>query len=287
MFEIAISSSSNSIDKAIDEYHDSNYSGSSSSSNSSGGNTTDEEYTSGVLGVPLEVLQEQLRTRTTSGVGTSMSIPSSPPLDEEETMYNCVVNIPSKTDEKRLIALRRSYQIPDDLNLRLTIRGEWCCEPRFGIDIYEAYLLGGLRLPLNAFARELLTKLGLGVCQLNPNTWRLIVSMQVLLKEMFVGDRPLTVDEFLFCYKPFEINQSQGFYQFTTRGSDCRLIKSLVSSDRNWKTEFFFVSGFWTGHPIEVSRDTFAPYTGELGNLHPEGMFMFCFVVLSVFVFLL
>ena len=56
MFEIAISSSSNSIDKAIDEYHDSNYSGSSSSSNSSGGNTTDEEYTSDVLGVPLEVL---------------------------------------------------------------------------------------------------------------------------------------------------------------------------------------------------------------------------------------
>ena len=61
----------------------------------------------------------------------------------------------------------------------------------------------------------------------------------------------------------------------------------MVSSDRNWKTEFFFVSGFWTGHPIEVSRDTFAPYTGELGNLRPKGMFMFCFVVLSVFVFCL
>ena len=81
--------------------------------------------------------------------------------------------------------------------------------------------------------------------------------------------------------------KSQGFYQFTAKGSDYRLINSLVSSDRNWKTEFFFVSGFWSGHPVEVGRDTFAPYTGELGNLHPEGMFMFCFVVLSVFVFLL
>ena len=111
--------------------------------------------------------------------------------------------------------------------------------------------------------------------------------MQVLWREVFEGDRPLTVDEFLFCYKPSEINQSQGFYQFTAKGSDYRLINSLVSSDRNWKTEFFFVSGFWSGHPVEVGRDTFAPYTGELGNLRLEGMFMFCFIILSVFVFYL
>ena len=81
------------------------------------------------------------------------------------------------------------------------------------------------------------------MCQLNPNAWRLIVSMQVLWKEVFKGDRSLTMDEFLFCYKPFEINQSQGFYQFTARGSDCRLIKSLVSLDKIWKTKFFFVFG--------------------------------------------
>ena len=59
MSETVLSSSSNSVDKAIDEYHDlSSFSGSSDSNNnnsSSGGNTTDE-YTSGVLGVLLEVL---------------------------------------------------------------------------------------------------------------------------------------------------------------------------------------------------------------------------------------
>ena len=270
MSEIVVSSSNNSVDKAIDEYRDSSYSGSNSngSNGSSGnsGNTTDKEYTSGVPGVPLEVLQEQLRTRATFGVGTLTSIPSSPPLDEEETMYSCAVGIPFKIDEKRLTTLRSWYQIPDDLNPRLVVCGEWCCQPHFGIGIYKAYLLGVLRLPLNAFARELLTRLGLGACQLNPNAWRLIVSMQVLWKEVFEGDRPLIMDEFLFCYKPFEINQSQGFYQFTTRGNDCRLIKSLVSSYGNWKTEFFFVSGFWSGHPVEVGRDTFAPNTGELGN---------------------
>ena len=95
-------------------------------------------------------------------------------------MYSYAVSIPSKIDKKRLTTLRSWYQISDDLNSRLAVRGEWCCQPCFGIGIYEAYLLGGLRLPLNAFARELLTRLGLGMCQLNPNSWRLIVSMQVL-----------------------------------------------------------------------------------------------------------
>ena len=90
--------------------------------------------------------------------------------------------------------------------------------------------------------------------------------------EVFEGDCPLTVDEFLCCYKPSEINQSLGFYQFTTKGKDYRLIKSLVTSNRNWKTKFFFVSGFWARCPIEVDKDPFPPYTGELGNLRLEGM---------------
>ena len=76
--------------------------------------------------------------------------------------------------------------------------------------------------------------------------------MQVLWREVFEGNRPLTMDEFLYCYKPYEINQSLGFYQFTARGKDYRLIKSLVNLDMNWKTKFFFVSDFWAGRPIEV-----------------------------------
>ena len=56
MSETVLSSSSNSVDKAIDEYHDlSSFSGSSDDSSdsdsSSGGNTTDK-YTSGVPRVP-------------------------------------------------------------------------------------------------------------------------------------------------------------------------------------------------------------------------------------------
>ena len=161
MSEIVLSSFSTSVDKAVDEYHDpSSFNGfsdsSSSGSNStSGGNTTDE-YTFGVPAVPFEVLQEGLRTRAESRSKAGTSAPSSTIQDEEEIVYSCAIGVASKIDDKRLDSLKTWYQIPNDLNPRLPVRGEWCCQPRFGVGIYEACLLGGLRLPLNAFARELL-----------------------------------------------------------------------------------------------------------------------------------
>ena len=155
MYEIVLSSSSNSVDKAIDEYHDttsfsgSNSDSSSGSNSSSGGNTTNEEYTSSVLEIPLEVFQEKLRMRAASRsrAGTS-SAPSSTLQDEVKTVYSCAVGVHSKMDEKRLTSRRIWYEIPDDLNPKLAIHGEWCCQPRFGIGVYEAYLLGVLVYPL-------------------------------------------------------------------------------------------------------------------------------------------
>ena len=201
-----VSLSSNSTEKAIDEYCNStsyNSSNNSTSHRSSGGSSTDEGYTFSVPGFPLEVIQEQIRKASGSQAGTSSNIPPSSPLDEAEIfVYSCVIDIPSKTDEQRLNNIRKWYQIPNELNPRLPVHEEWCCNPHFEIGVYEVYFLGGLRLPLNAFARELLVRLGLGVCQFNPNVWRLIVSMQILWREVFGGDHPSTVDEFLYCYKP-------------------------------------------------------------------------------------
>ena len=172
------SSSTNSLDKAIDEYYEDSSDRSSSSSTSDGnGGSTDKNYSSGAPGFPIEVVQEQLRRASSSQAGSPSSVPLSNLADEEETVFICTVGVHSKTDEQRLNNLKSWYQIPDEFNPRLHIRGEWCCDPRFGIGVYEAYFLGGLRFPLNAFARELLVKLGLHVCQFNPNAWRLVISM--------------------------------------------------------------------------------------------------------------
>ena len=104
MFEVVLSSSSNSLDKAINEYHDpssfsgSNDNSSSGSNSSSGGNTTDE-YMSGVPGVPLEVFQEELRTRAESGSRAGTSAPLSTVQDKVEIVYSCAIGVTSKINK--------------------------------------------------------------------------------------------------------------------------------------------------------------------------------------------
>ena len=100
MSESVLSSSSNSIEKAIDEYHDTtSYSGSSDSSHSSEGSSTDERYTYGVPRFPVEVIQEQLRKASGSQAGSPSNVPPSDSIDKVETVYSCAVGVHSKTSE--------------------------------------------------------------------------------------------------------------------------------------------------------------------------------------------
>ena len=91
-----------------------------------------------------------MRSESSSKAGTSA--PSSTDTDEVKVVYSYAIGVVSKTDDRKLDLLKKWYQIPDEFNPRLAVRGEWCCQPHFRIGIYEAYLLGGLRLPLNTFA---------------------------------------------------------------------------------------------------------------------------------------
>ena len=277
-----MSGSSDSVDKEIDEYQDVS-SGSGDSYESGEGNTSssdnssDEYYSSGVPGMSLEEFQEMQR-RMASGAGASSSRRSpSPPQDEEEedVIYSCAPEVASTLDAPKLKTLVDRYQIPKEFNPRLPMEGEWCCSPSSGLGVYSSYLLAGLRFPLNTFCRGLLHRLGIGPNQLNPNGWRTIVAMQVLWREALEGNCPLTVDEFLYCYKPSEIKKSAGFYQFSSRGPHYSLITGRSSSDRLWKQEFFIISGSWAGDPTEVSNAPFPPFTSPIGRLRPEGMFSF------------
>ena len=125
-----------------------------------------------------------MRAASGSSVGPSTNAPPSipSPSEEEDILYYCDVGVSSKIYKKKTYF---SYQIPDDLNPHLVALGEWCCSPNLGFGVYEAHLLGGLRLPLNAFAWEILHRPGISINQFNPNAWRLIISMQVLWRKFF------------------------------------------------------------------------------------------------------
>ena len=279
-----MSSSSSSLETEINEYRDV-YSGSGGSyksgegSTSRSGSSSDKHYSSRVPGIPLEEFQEMQR-RMASGAETSSSRePPSPPQDEEEeeenVIYSCALEVASTLDAFKLKVLVYTYKIPKEFKPCLPMEEEWCYSPSSGLRVYTFYLLAGFRFSLNSFCRGLFHRLGIGPNQLNPNGWRTIVAMQVLWHEALEGDCLITMDEFLYCYKPSKIKKSTGFYQFSFRGPHCSLIKGHSSSNRLWKTEFFIISRNWVGDPIGVSNAPFSPFTSPLGRLRPEGMSSF------------
>ena len=115
MAKIVVSSSSDRDEREIDEYHDKgNSSGSSSESSGSESGLTDKQYSYGVPGVPLEVLQKEMRRRVASGSSASPSIsvqPSIPsPSEMVDIIYSCSVGVSSKIDEMRLYMLRANIK---------------------------------------------------------------------------------------------------------------------------------------------------------------------------------
>ena len=129
MSEIMLSSSSDSVDKTINEHTNPSSFSSSSNSNSSDSDSSSEgnnidEYEYGVLGLPLEVIQEGLRTRSESGSKAGTSAPLSTNQDEVEIVYSCAIGVVSKMDDRKLDLLKKWYQIPDELNPRLAVRGD-------------------------------------------------------------------------------------------------------------------------------------------------------------------
>ena len=200
-----MSSSSDRDEREIDEYNGKSNSneGSSSSKSNSESSPSDEVYSSSTPRVPLKVFQEEMRKRATlgsfAGPSTALLAPIPPFVQPtDDVLACCALNIPPSIDANKLHKLKDKYQIPDDVQTHLPAVREWCCTPNSPtLGIYDAYMLGGLRLPLNALANEIVTRLGIAPNQLNPNGWQIIMAMQVLWRKVFEGNCPLSSSYFI------------------------------------------------------------------------------------------
>ena len=115
-------------------------------------------------------------------------------------------------DTPKLKTLVDRYKIPKEFKPRLPNEGEWCCSPFSSLGVYTSYLLVGLKFLLNSFCKGLLHRLGSGPNQFNPKDWGTIITIQVLWCEALEGNRPITVDEFLYYYKSSGIKKFASFY---------------------------------------------------------------------------
>ena len=138
------------------------------------------------------------------------------------------------------------------------------------VGVYEQALKAGLRFPLNTLKRELLQHLGLLASQISPNAWRVFIVMEVLYGAMSDGSRSLTIREFLHCYRPDEIDKSNGMYSFALRKSVLKVIYETPDSSRDWKSRYFFLEGDgWMCHPGEID---YIPVDKTWGILGPSGI---------------
>jgi hypothetical protein len=191
----------------------------------------------------------------------------------------------SRVTQDDIDRMRRRYQIPDDVVLRIPDSDERACCPKYGGDVafYEADLKAGLRFPIQPFVRELLDFLGLAPGQVNPNGWRTIIASMVMWRVSSNGSEDLTVDEFLFCYEPCQIALSRGFWTFKNRDANTRIVQGLPSSDRIWKDKYFFVCGDnWERLPQEDPRD-FVGVRRSWGTPSPSGVCFFFLVLFPAF----
>jgi hypothetical protein len=214
--------------------------------------------------LPLsEELPEGLSDESNGGMTREVSsgaVPStsgSRPLSRVDGTWKAMSYF-SKFNEDDVDRLRRRYQIPDDVVIRIPDDDERACCPKYEGDVafYEAGLKAGLRFPIQPFVRELLDFLSLAPGQVNPNGWRTIISCMVMWRVCSNGEEDLTVDEFLFCYEPVQIALSRGFWAFKNRDINSKVVQGLPSSDRIWKDGYFFVCGDnWERLPQEGPND--------------------------------
>ena len=142
----------------------------------------------------------------------------------------------------------------------------------------------GLRFPLSSLHRQLLWYLGLAVNQISPNAWKVFLNVRVLYRAMFDRAQRLTVKEFFHCYRPDEIAQSKGMYSFVLRSSSLRLVCETLDSNKNWKSQYFFMENDeWMCRPSDTD---YMPIDKTWGILPPSGMnpSMFSILVINCYV---
>ena len=155
--------------------------------------------------------------------------------------------------EKVFKELRTRFQIPDHISIRLPKKKEKCYIGRTAdVGMYDVVIAAGLRLPLTALHRQLVDFMGLSVRQITPNAWRTVIGAEVLWGRLSGGNHQLSLDEFFYCYKPWQIVSSKGTYHFSVREKDLILVSDMLDSNKIWKSRYFFLEGSdWICHPEE------------------------------------
>ena len=137
--------------------------------------------------------------------------------------------------------IRSRFQFPSSVKVRIPSGDDRaCCSYADEVCFYEANFVSDLRFPIHPFIRELFSHLLLAPAQLVPNLWRIVICYMVVWMSVNYEDT-IRMDEFLHLHR-LRRSRDLGYWDFKPWDKSSRLILESLSSLRNWKTNFFFVS---------------------------------------------
>jgi hypothetical protein len=174
----------------------------------------------------------------------------------------------SRADERRI---RQECFIPPFVKLRFDEKksGTIVCSDRHEVCMYEAMFRAGFRLPFLPMIQELLNYLDLAPHQLAPNAWRYLFGCMVLWPLALGKEHQLTVREFLHLHWVHRNPGGFGVYNIQTRRGKLITLKTKYSSNRGWKSKYFFTSGQWEFAPTEKATEIRVPR--EVNMLSEKG----------------
>ena len=124
------------------------------------------------------------------------------------------------------------------VNIRISTSNDRACYPSQGYQtVYQAALEAGLRIPLHPFLIALLNYYQVGLGQIMPNSWCLVISFLILaLQEKIAPSVELFNLFFNFASQPGK----NSWYYFRGREGKS-LIHNPVTSIKEWTNRFVFI----------------------------------------------
>ena len=101
------------------------------------------------------------------------------------------------------VGIRPRFQIPNKVPIRRPKKSEKCyLGDESGIGFTEVVFIAIFKFPLNKITWEVVERLDVADCQIAPNAWHTFVGAQVLWGIIIEGRDSLSLNKFLYCYKP-------------------------------------------------------------------------------------
>ncbi|KAL2512348.1 Plus3 domain-containing protein [Abeliophyllum distichum] len=172
--------------------------------------------------------------------------------------------------------LRDAYKVPSDIELLLPDPNERACFPRRGCTALSLNaFVSGMRLPLHLFFRRILREYGLAPTQVSPNGWgQMVGGLYQWFRHSFGMEMPLHV--FQTMYQPRKLprkkgkDEEPGWYYFCPWGPHKPLVTENLSSVKQWKEAWFWVTGNWQRVEDDPEPDLDVPNVYGIDNSLPR-----------------